>query len=114
MEGIGRDIEVDEVERPALLDQRRAEKRGSFDRRERQRNEQREGQRNHPQADEYGAAPPGELTRLAHLQIAKAADDWQRDVGQDGHLQQSHEPVGRPLEHAGLIAEKQSQHDPGG
>ena len=59
MEGIGRNVEVDEVERRGVLEQRGAEERRALGRREHQRDQAREDQRDDPESRRSWLRPAG-------------------------------------------------------
>ena len=111
VEGIGRNVEVDEIERRPAFEERRAEERGRLDRRERQRHQHRVEQANRPERHEHGAGAQAQPPGFCRLQRAQTFDDGNRDVGEDRHLEQLDEAVRRPLENERFLAEEQTHQD---
>ena len=107
IERIRRNVEADEVEGGATLQEARTEERGILDRREGQGDQEREGQRQDPQATNHGRRRRAEPPEFGPAQGSEAGDDRDGDVGQHHHLEQLHEPVGRPFQRRRLLAEEQ-------
>ena len=95
VERIGRNKQIDEVKRPALFDQRGAEKRCGLDVGKGQRNKKRESQRDGPQADENRSGAEPECFHLIVTERPQTRDNRERNIRQHGHLQQLDETVRR-------------------
>ena len=109
IERIGRNVEVQEVERLTFLEQRRAEERRVLIGREHQREQQDRGERDRPEdrQDEPHSLP--ERPRLRGIEGTEPADDRHRHVRQDRHLQQLDVGVGDDLQRRRPLADEQPQ-----
>ena len=111
VERVRGNVQIDEVEGGPRLDQARAEERGVLDRGKRQRDQERERQRQDPQAADHGGGFQTQRLQLGRPERPQAGDDRDRDVGQDHHLEQLDEAVRRPLQRRRLLAEEQPGED---
>jgi hypothetical protein len=109
VERIGRDVEIDEIERHAPFDQRGAEEVGSLDARESQREGESDGDRQDPQCQEDQADPNAEALGLFNTQRAEARSDGNHHVWQHRHLQQLDEAVGDEVQRRSIFTQEQAE-----
>ena len=115
VERIGRDVEVQEVERLPFLEQRRAEERRVLIAAETSAGTA--GPRRAPPpraARRIEPDPLPERPRLRGIERAEPADDRDRHVRQDRHLQQLDVGVGDDLQRRRPLADEQPERDAGG
>ena len=111
VERVRGNVQVDEVEGGAPLDEARAEERGVLHRGKRQRDQERERQRHEPQAANHGRGSQAQRPELGGPERPETGDDRDGDVGQHHHLEQLDETVGRPLQRRRPLAEEQPGED---